>query len=122
MTMNYFAYPATKGDVIMVPHLLSTQQKKDIADRLIKVICEYYKIDILQLYIKKKRDFEIIRTKHIIIWFIRQYTAMSLKDIGRLFGLDHSSILFAFNKIEGQLTNKFDDSYKKDIEQIKKLL
>ena len=47
---------------------------------------------------------------------------MPLKRIGAIFMKDHSSIIHCLQTVESQLTSKFDNPYKDDVENIKKLL
>ena len=48
---------------------------------------------------KKKTD-SIANARHVSIYVIKKLTDLSLKDIGRIFGRDHSTVISSINKIE----------------------
>ena len=71
---------------------------------IISHVCKFYSIDesILRGTLKNKGTTE---ARQIAIYLIRKLTNLSLPDIGKEFGRDHSTILYAIRKVEVALKN-----------------
>ena len=66
---------------------------------IISQVCKFYSIDetILRGTLKNKGTTE---ARQMAIYLIRKLTNLSLPDIGKEFGRDHSTILYAIRKVE----------------------
>jgi len=53
----------------------------------------------------QKRNKEIAEARHIAIYLIREITEMSYDNIGKLFGKDHSTVMFSCTKIMKRLVD-----------------
>ena len=66
---------------------------------IISQVCKFYSIDesVLRGTLKNKGTTE---ARQVAIYLIRKLTNLSLPDIGKEFGRDHSTILYAIRKVE----------------------
>ena len=71
---------------------------------IISQVCKFYSIDedVLRGTKKNKGTTE---ARQMAIYLIRKLTNLSLPDIGKEFGRDHSTILYAIRKVELSLKN-----------------
>ena len=70
-----------------------------LIDRILHETGNYYGIAVEALKSKKKTD-NIAKARHIAIYIIRKMTDKSLKEIGEIFGRDHTTIMASCNKVE----------------------
>ncbi|MBQ8769144.1 MAG: chromosomal replication initiator protein DnaA [Oscillospiraceae bacterium] len=77
----------SEGNALPTPSLIISQ------------VCKFYSIDetVLRGTLKNKGTTE---ARQIAIYLIRKLTNLSLPDIGKEFGRDHSTILYGIRKIE----------------------
>jgi chromosomal replication initiator protein len=47
----------------------------------------------------KKRTDNITNARHVAIYLIKQLTELTLKEIGAIFGRDHSTVVFSVEKV-----------------------
>lgn len=82
----------SEGNALPTPSLIISQ------------VCKFYSIDetVLRGTLKNKGTTE---ARQIAIYLIRKLTNLSLPDIGKEFGRDHSTILYAIRKVEVALKN-----------------
>ena len=72
---------------------------------IINQVCKIYSVDesVLRGPLKNKGTSE---ARQIAIYLIRKITNLSLPDIGKEFGRDHTTILHAIRKVEVELKNE----------------
>jgi len=72
---------------------------------IINQVCKFYSIDeaVLRGTLKNKGTAE---ARQIAIYLIRKLTNLSLPEIGKEFGKDHSTILYAIRKVEVALKDE----------------
>jgi len=77
----------SEGNALPTPSLIISQ------------VCKFYSIDesVLRGTLKNKGTSE---ARQIAIYLIRKLTNLSLPDIGKEFGKDHTTILYAIRKVE----------------------
>ena len=77
----------SEGNALPTPNLIISQ------------VCKFYSIDetVLRGTLKNKGTSE---ARQIAIYLIRKLTNLSLPDIGKEFGKDHSTILYCIRKVE----------------------
>ena len=77
----------SEGNALPTPSLIISQ------------VCKFYSIDeaVLRGTLKNKGTAE---ARQVAIYMIRKLTNLSLPDIGKEFGKDHSTILYAVKKVE----------------------
>jgi chromosomal replication initiation ATPase DnaA len=56
------------------------------------------------------------------MYFTKEKTELNGEEIGKIFNRDRTTVLHSISKIKGQLSNKFDDTIKKDIFNLNVLL
>ena len=86
------------------------------AGLIINQVCKFYSIDetVLRGTLKNKVTSE---ARQIAIYLIRKLTNLSLPDIGKEFGKDHSTVLYNIRKVEVALKNG-DENMKNNIRDI----
>ncbi len=79
-----------------------------------------YGISVEDIKSKKKTD-SIASARHIAVYIIRKLTDLSLKDIGKVFGRDHSTIISSVNKIDINIrtVKNFENEINSLIKEIK---
>ena len=80
----------SEGNALPTPSLIISQ------------VCKFYSVDetVLRGTLKNKGTAE---ARQVAIYMIRKLTNLSLPDIGKEFGRDHSTILYAIRKVEMEL-------------------
>jgi hypothetical protein len=58
---------------------------------------------------KPNRLAEVIAPKHLLMWYLKRYTDLSLTKIGNMFNNDHSDVHYACRKVEAYMETK--DAY-----------
>ena len=70
-----------------------------MVEKILIHVSKKYGVSVDDIKSKKKTD-SIAGARHIAIYIIRKLTDLSLKEIGKVFGRDHSTIISSINKIE----------------------
>ena len=70
-----------------------------MVEKILLHVSKKYGVSIDDIKSKKKTD-SIAGARHVSIYIIRKLTDLSLKEIGKIFGRDHSTIISSINKIE----------------------
>jgi len=66
-------------------------------ESIAKIVCEQYKIPVERL-VGKSRQRQIVMARQTAMYFTKQYTQKSLKQIGEYFGgKDHATVLYSCN-------------------------
>jgi len=93
----------SEGNAVPTPALIISQ------------VCKFYSVDetVLRGTLKNKG---ITEPRQIAIYLIRKLTNLSLPDIGKEFGRDHSTVLYAIRKVE--VAQKSDPSLKDKLRDI----
>ncbi len=76
------------------------------AVEIVNAVAAYYKISADELY-GKTRTSAIAMARQIAMYLCRTLTNLSLPKIGEIFGgKDHTTVLYAFNKISGEMKER----------------
>ena len=70
-----------------------------MVEKILKHVSKKHGVSVEDIKSKKKTD-SIATARHISIYMIRKLTDLSLKEIGKVFGRDHSTIISSINKVE----------------------
>lgn len=70
-----------------------------MVEKILLHVSKKYGVSVEDIKSKKKTD-SIAGARHVSVYIIRKLTDLSLKEIGRIFGRDHSTIISSINKIE----------------------
>ena len=79
------------------------KEKSDIlptADVIIEEVCKFYNLEP-SILLGQSRSKDISLARQIAMYQIRRMTNLSLKEIGKEFSRDHSTVLNALNRVEG---------------------
>lgn len=84
------------------------------------IIAGYFNISISDIISKKKKS-TYSYPRHLAMYMARNFTDLSFKEIGYIFGdRDHSTVIYAINKVEELMKENKDVN--RDINNIKNLL
>lgn len=86
---------------------------------ILETVASYFGIEA-RFFWHKTRKKEVVEMRHIAIYFIRNYTKMTVTQIGVIFQRDHTSILHAIHQVSNLMQS--DPEYKKHIEYLAILL
>jgi chromosomal replication initiator protein len=84
-------------------------------------VCEFYGLTIAQVK-GKCRVRGYVKARFVSIYIIRKRTGLTLKEIGRLFHRDHTSIIHAVQTIEEVLSLRFDNDYQDEIKRLMEII
>ena len=70
-----------------------------LIERILMSVSKAYGITVEDLKSKKKTD-SIANARHVAIYVIKKLTDLTLKEIGAIFGRNHSTILSSIEKVE----------------------
>jgi chromosomal replication initiator protein len=83
----------TEGNTLPTPSLIISQ------------VCKFYSVDEATLRGSQKTK-GIAEARQVAMYLIRKLTNLSLPDIGKEFGKDHSTVLYNIRKVELALKNE----------------
>jgi chromosomal replication initiator protein len=112
-TPTYFSFPGFK--------VIKNETEEEKMERIISTIATYLKIDPSTSLVKTRKN-EMVYFRQLAMFFIRNKTTLSLKQIGyRFSGKDHTTVLHACNTIADYLSIH-DEKVYADFEHLKLLL
>ncbi|MGR3913302.1 MAG: chromosomal replication initiator protein DnaA [Gammaproteobacteria bacterium] len=97
---------------------LSMQERRTTIDSIQRAVAEYYKLRISDLR-SKSRARNITRPRQLAMYFAKEHTRISLKQIGERFERDHTTVLHAHNKIIELL--KTDERMREDHRNLQRI-
>jgi chromosomal replication initiator protein len=112
--MTYWTAPSRK-----MSKILKNDQKH--ARQIIEDVCDFYGLTIAQV----KGKFRLrgyVKARFVAIYIVRKRTGLTLKEIGRLFYRDHTSIIHALRTIEEVLSLRFDNDYQDEIKKLMEII
>ena len=93
---------------------------KEFAERIIKIVSEYYGVTPEILTAKTNRA-EIVAGRHIAVYFCRLKTDLSLAELAELFNYgNHSGTIFAFKSVRNRRNTEY--SYRLMLEDINDII
>ena len=98
--------------------IFSSNAREVTPEMIIKVVAEHFGISVNDLT-SKKRNSNLVYPRHLAIYLCRIMTDAGQVLIGKKFGnLDHSSVIYAYNRINNDMDTK--ENVKSDIDILKK--
>ncbi|CAM3190851.1 chromosomal replication initiator protein DnaA [Streptobacillus felis] len=88
-------------------------------EKIFEIVSNYYDISIEEI-LGKSRKAEIVRARDASRYLLTYVLKITLGDIGKLFGSDHSSVVKALEKINTMEKNDPNNQLLKDIKVLKK--
>ena len=91
-----------------------------LIDKIISTVAKYYGVSVDEMKSKKKTD-AVANARHIAIYIIRKLTDKSFKEIGGIFGRDHTTVMASCDRVNTNIKTmiKTDSDIKKIIKEIK---
>ncbi len=77
-----------------------------------KLICSHYSQDIEMLR-TVKRQREYVECRQVIMFFLKNFSGMSLMQIGRRFNRDHTTVIHSVQEVYNRIET--NDHFKKQI-------
>ena len=89
-------------------------------DRILSTVSKKYGIPVDDIKSRKRND-SISRARHIAIYIIRKLTDLSLKDIGKIFDRNYSTVISSIDNVELNIrtVKNYDSELNKLIQEIK---
>lgn len=78
-------------------------RKKVTAYDVISAACESFKITI-QALLSKSRDRGLVRVRNICFYVIKNKLNLSLKEIGKIFNRDHTTVIHGIKYVNDELS------------------
>lgn len=112
------SHSVSKEAIEAIINKLSSLTKRSTSfDRILEVVTQFYNIDREQLLLATRRK-EAAFPRQVVMYFLRKELNYSFPDIGRrLGGKDHSTIMYAYRKIEDLIESSED--FRKEVDVIK---
>lgn len=107
--MNYFILPG------MIKGYTLAFNKYRSHELIIHAVCNYFLLTIDQVYAKNRKR-EIVTARQVSMWLMKKYTKMSLKSIGGVFHLDHTTVIHSVTTINNLIET--DPVFKNDVDLI----
>jgi chromosomal replication initiator protein len=118
LKINYWAVPIVKK---MKKNPITDAEIEQRALFIFERVCTYFGISLQDLRSKKKPA-QVVKARHMAIYMVKIKLEIPYVKIGELINRDHTSCLYAMDKVEGELMHPVDRSYKNYIEQINTML
>lgn len=93
---------------------MSKEEQKEYAIEIAEKVCNYYQIKYGQM-MSKYRGEEVTLARQMTMYLTKEKTNLNGEEIAKIFNRDRTTVLHSISKIKGQLSNKFDDTIKKDV-------
>jgi chromosomal replication initiator protein len=102
----------------MMKNFVKNSSKEISIEYIQKLVCEYFQIPVDQVK-SKLRKREIVQARQVAMFFAKDMTKASLKNIGSHFGnRDHSTVIHACQTVNDLMET--DKKYKRDVDEIEK--
>ena len=69
-----------------------------LIEKILSAVSKAYGVSSDEMKSKKRTD-NITNARHVAIYLIKQLTELTLKEIGAIFGRDHSTVVFSVEKV-----------------------
>ncbi|MBX2985797.1 MAG: chromosomal replication initiator protein DnaA [Bacteroidia bacterium] len=102
----------------VMKNLVKNAAREISIDFIQKVVCDYYNIDVDTVK-SKTRKREIVQARQIAMFFAKDFTKASLKNIGSHFGgRDHSTVIHACQTVNDLIDT--DKKFRYDVDELQK--
>ncbi len=97
--------------------LLPANDRTPTVEAIKRLVCESYNVRLAELD-SPRRARSVARPRQVAMYLAKQLTQLSLPDIGRRFGRDHSTVLYGIRKIEGLMRD--DKALEEEVEALRR--
>jgi chromosomal replication initiator protein len=102
----------------MLKNLIKNANREISIDYIQKLVCEYFTISVEDVK-SKTRKREIVQARQIAMFFAKDLTKASLKNIGSHFGnRDHSTVIHACQTVNDLIET--DKKFRYDVDELSK--
>lgn len=105
----------------ILPRIALAEEKKILSQHVISTICSYLNIKESQVLVHSRKR-RTVYSRQLMTYFLIRKAGSKLKQIADLFDQDHTTVIYSREKVIQQLTSKIDNEYKRDVDEILKLL
>ena len=88
-----------------------------LIEKILTSVSKSYGVPVDQMKSKKRTD-TVTNARHVAIYLIKQLTELTLKEIGAIFGRDHSTVISSVEKVENNI--KTINNYESEINRLLK--
>ena len=88
-----------------------------LIEKILTSVSKSYGVPVDQMKSKKRTD-TVTNARHVAIYLIKQLTELTLKEIGAIFGRDHSTVISSVEKVENNI--KTINNYEMEINRLLK--
>ncbi len=99
--------------------LLPVNDRTPTVEAIKKLVCERYNVRPAEMD-SPRRARAVARPRQVAMYLAKQLTSLSLPDIGRKFGRDHSTVLYGVRKIEKLMED--DKALEEEVEALRRKL
>jgi chromosomal replication initiator protein len=104
----------------ILENIINNLEKEVNIDRIQQSVSRYFSISVDDLKDKTRRK-EVATARQVAMYFAKEYTDYSLKQIGQYFGgRDHSTVIHAVQCVHNLIDT--DKSFKRTVDDLKKQL
>ncbi|MBQ7343534.1 MAG: chromosomal replication initiator protein DnaA [Clostridia bacterium] len=91
-----------------------------LIEKILSSVSRAYGVPIDQMKSKKRTD-TVANARHVAIYLIKQFTELTLKEIGAIFGRDYSTVISSVDKVEKNIktVNNYEIEINRLIKEIK---
>ena len=99
--------------------LLPVNDRTPTVEAIKKLVCDRYNVRPAEMD-SPRRARAVARPRQVAMYLAKQLTSLSLPDIGRKFGRDHSTVLYGVRKIEKLMED--DKALEEEVEALRRKL
>jgi len=104
----------------ILENIVQNIEKEIDIEKIQKSVSIYFSVTVDELKDKTRKK-EVATARQVAMYFAKEYTDYSLKQIGQYFGgRDHSTVIHAVQCVNNQIIK--DSSFKKSVDELKKQL
>mgnify|MGYP001567013076 CR=1 FL=1 len=119
LAKKYGEYTYTE-DVEAKDYIAEQEQKLgSTIEKIMTFVAKFYNLNLEDMK-KRTRKSEIAKPRQVAMYLLRDMVGLSFPSIGRTFGLDHTTVLYAFEKISDQVSK--DSVVKGQIDSIRAMV
>lgn len=77
---------------------VSMEQRKERMDGIVKIVAEHFDMTTSDI-ISKKKTFDVVYPRKLAMYLMKKVANCSIKEIQKMFSMDHTSTIYAINNI-----------------------
>lgn len=113
-------FPDKKDEILSLVNSEAKPHGDDIKPEYVeRVVSEYFGIPVA-IFASKNRKTEYVNCRFAVFYILRKYTKMSFKNIGQLYGRNHTTAIHAIQTCNDLMET--DEVYRRNINNIEKIV